>query len=134
MQEELTQTPQTPTEIGFDSTGVTAWDSRLLTFLLKLHAYAQARDIRFSTDGLPDGVRGLLQLALAVPERTEARYTEPDRSFLYQVGVWTFNGINEARIFTQFVGEWVLALGGSISDPLISPVSCNPPAMTPCPL
>ena len=111
LQQDLAQAPQAPTEIGFDTTGVSAWDSRLLTFLLKLHAYAQEQDIRFQPEGLPAGVRGLLRLALTVPERTETRRPEARRSFLYQLGVWTLNGLNEARIFTQFVGEWLLALG-----------------------
>jgi phospholipid/cholesterol/gamma-HCH transport system permease protein len=111
LQQDLTRTEQIPTEIGFDSSGVSAWDSRLLTFLLKLHTYAQEHDIRFQSDGLPAGVKGLLQLALTVPERSEARRTEAQRSFLYQLGVWTLNGLTEARIFTQFVGEWLLALG-----------------------
>jgi phospholipid/cholesterol/gamma-HCH transport system permease protein len=111
LQQELAQAPQTLTEIGFDSAGITEWDSRLLTFLLKLQAYAEAQDIRFLADGLPAGVRGLLHLAQAVPERPEARCSERPRPFLYQLGVWTLNGLTEARIFTQFVGEWLLALG-----------------------
>ncbi len=63
------------------------------------------------TDGLPAGVRRLLQLALAVPERKESRREEQARPFLYQLGLWTLNGVTEARIFTQFVGEWLMACG-----------------------
>jgi phospholipid/cholesterol/gamma-HCH transport system permease protein len=111
LQQELTRAEQTLVEIGFDSTGITAWDSRLLTFLLKLHDFAQGHNIRISPDGLPPGVRGLLHLALAVPERAEARKPEQDRPFLYQLGVWTLNGLTEGRIFTQFVGEWLIAVG-----------------------
>jgi len=111
LERALAQAPAAPTEIVFASAEITAWDSRLLTFLLKLHDYARERGIRTSPEGLPEGVRGLLRLALAVPEHTEARQSEPARSFLYQLGVWTLNGLNEARVFTQFVGEWLIALG-----------------------
>ena len=111
LQQELTQAPQTLAQIGFDSTGITQWDSRLLTFLLKLHDYAQEHGIHFMPEGLPAGARGLLHLALAVPERKGARRTETEQPFLYQLGVWSLNGLTEARIFTQFVGEWLLAAG-----------------------
>ncbi len=41
--EQLTQGPEPLAEIGFCSEAVTDWDSRLLTFLLKLHAYASSK-------------------------------------------------------------------------------------------
>ena len=107
----LSQGREPLAEIAFCSDAVTQWDSRLLTFLLKLHDYAQGQQIRLDTEGLPAGVRRLLQLALTVPERKEARRSEQARPFLYQLGVWTLNGVTEARVFTQFVGEWLLAVG-----------------------
>jgi phospholipid/cholesterol/gamma-HCH transport system permease protein len=103
--------PQPITEISFCTEAVTAWDSRLPTFLLKLHAYAEQQGIRVVPEGLPKSVQTLLQLALAVPERKKARQTQQPRSFLYQLGIWTLHGINEGKVFTQFVGEWMIACG-----------------------
>jgi phospholipid/cholesterol/gamma-HCH transport system permease protein len=52
---------------------LTGWDSGLVTFLRNGAGVCAQRQIAFHRDGLPEGVRRLLDLAAAVPERQGAR-------------------------------------------------------------
>ena len=60
-------------QLGFRDAGLRGWDSTLLTFVLDLKSACAARGIAFDPSGLPDGVRRLVELATAVPERTGTR-------------------------------------------------------------
>jgi phospholipid/cholesterol/gamma-HCH transport system permease protein len=108
--DDLENASPLPVELGFRCDELVEWDSRLLTFLLKLHAYTERKGIRFIADGLPKGVKQLLQLSLTVPERKDAKRPAQVPSLLYRLGQWTMNGFEDARVFTRFVGEWILAL------------------------
>ena len=55
--------------IGFNSENLTGWDSGLLTLLLEINDYCSQNNIAFDMAGLPEGVRRLIALAMAVPER-----------------------------------------------------------------
>jgi ABC transport permease subunit len=55
--------------LGFDTSKVLAWDSGLVTFVLKLLGATTAAGAIADRTGLPDGVRRLLALAEAVPEK-----------------------------------------------------------------
>ena len=59
----------------FEAGGVTAWDSGLLTFLRNLQTQFAERQLTIDREGLPEGVKKLLALAEAVPERQGARRT-----------------------------------------------------------
>ena len=87
------------------------WDSRLLTFLRKLDTYAESNKIRLVTDGLPGGAQKLLQLSQAVPERRDAHRNELRTSILTQLGEKTLEVLQEAKTFSRFVGEWMIAVG-----------------------
>jgi phospholipid/cholesterol/gamma-HCH transport system permease protein len=58
---------------------------------------------------LPPGVRRLLELAEAVPERKGARSAEEDESLLERIGKATLSSTEEAREILQFLGEATLA-------------------------
>jgi phospholipid/cholesterol/gamma-HCH transport system permease protein len=91
------------------------WDSRLLTFLRKLNDYAASNEIRFDTEGLPVGVNTLLQLSLAVPERSGAHRSQQRPSVLRQLGEQSLEVVRESILFTRFVGEWTIAMGRFVS-------------------
>ncbi len=55
--------------VGFDTDRLAGWDSGLLTFLVKILEQCAARAITVDQGGLPEGVRRILALATAVPER-----------------------------------------------------------------
>ena len=70
----------------FETPHLARWDSQFLTFLLKIHQYCQKQNIIFDPDGLPHGVRRMLQLATAVPERQGARREAVRDSMLIRAG------------------------------------------------
>src|SRR5437879_12923039 len=59
--------------LTFDARQMTAWDSGLVTFVLKVLGEMQARGVAADRGGLPDGVRRLIAMAEAVPERQPGR-------------------------------------------------------------
>ncbi|HSR13408.1 MAG TPA: ABC transporter permease [Thermodesulfobacteriota bacterium] len=97
--------------IVFDTGALGSWDSMLLTFLLQIQGYAAGKQVEFGTEGLPDGARGLLNLALAVPERKGARKEERRDPFLTRVGDQAINFWRSASDMVAFIGEACLALG-----------------------
>src|SRR5574342_209525 len=52
--------------VVFDTSGIIAWDSGLLTFVRKLMHEGKRRGIEVDRDGLPEGAQHLLNLATAV--------------------------------------------------------------------
>jgi phospholipid/cholesterol/gamma-HCH transport system permease protein len=95
--------------ISLQASGLGQWDSRLPTFLLKILDYAQANRIEADVTGLPEGVRGLLALARAVPERAGARRTAKREPILAKVGKAVLSGLADAKGLVGFIGEAVLA-------------------------
>src|SRR4029450_6708822 len=59
--------------VVFDASQVTAWDSGLVTFVLKLLREAAKLAVDADRAGLPAGVQRLVALAEAVPERQTGR-------------------------------------------------------------
>jgi len=92
-------------KVVFDSTAVTAWDSGLLTFLLQLSHYGAQHDIEVDDGGLPEGVRRLLKLALAVPEKEDAQRHEIHEPFLVEVGEATLGLTRSAGVVLGFIGD-----------------------------
>ena len=97
--------------LGVDATHLGAWDSGLLAFLVGVQQLCKTRDIRIESDTLPDGVRRLLKLATAVPERKGARRTAERRDFLTVIGneslaLWRSGGEQ-----LEFLGEALRSVG-----------------------
>lgn len=96
--------------VTLDTTGLGRWDSQLLAWLLKLSAQCRQAAITLDTSGLPDGVRGLLELAEAVPEQANARRSEAPQSRLTRLGLHTLAAVADIRALLAFVGEVMLGL------------------------
>ena len=96
--------------LTFDTTGLTGWDSGLVTFLLDLLDLAAQRQLVVDQEGLPDGLRRLLRLATAVPERQGARREALQEPFLSRVGKATIDLVTAASDILGFIGEALLAL------------------------
>ena len=56
-------------EITFDTSKISKWDSGLVSFLFALIKECQARNIKISQEGLPQGVRKLLALTTRLGEK-----------------------------------------------------------------
>ena len=88
---------------------VTSWDSGLVTFLRKLAELCAERQIVLDRAGLPEGVRRLLDLAAAVPERAGARREAMRDPILARIGKATIATTASAGSMLGFIGEAFLA-------------------------
>jgi len=95
--------------VCFDTDALTAWDSRLLTFLIKIHDYCDAHEIKVDPQCLPGGVQGLLDLAHSAPERKGARRQERQDSLLTRIGNRTLVLAGEIEANLSFLGEACLS-------------------------
>ena len=96
--------------IGFNTENLTGWDSCLLTFLTKISDYCSQNNIVFDKDGLPEGVRRLIALATAVPERKGARKEAVHEPFFYRVGSAAIDIWQSSRELLTFIGEASIAI------------------------
>jgi len=108
VQRELERAPQ---RVTFDTAGLTAWDSGLLTFLIKVSELCQQRQITADREGLPTGVRRLLALAEAVPERKGARQEAVAPPWLVRVGMAVIDARQPALDMFSFIGQITVSVG-----------------------
>ncbi|HYB98950.1 MAG TPA: ABC transporter permease [Candidatus Limnocylindrales bacterium] len=119
--------------VTFESEGLGKWDSSLLIFLLGLErriagedeeqaedeaadrdrekASAQQPAVEIDKSGLPEGVRSLIALAAAVPEREGARGTAEKLSFLGRLGKLATAAWAGNMEMVEFLGQITLAFG-----------------------
>src|SRR5215475_8517287 len=90
--------------ISFDARELTSWDSSVLTFLVEISELCRQRGIAIDRDGLPVGVRKLLALAEAVPERKGARREATEASLLERVGTRTVGVADSLTQMLAFLG------------------------------
>jgi phospholipid/cholesterol/gamma-HCH transport system permease protein len=97
---ELAKTP-VPGRLSFDTSALSGWDSGLVSFLLEVESACRERGIKEDREGLPAGVRRLIELAEAVPEKEGTRAAAKrtpllervgDRVLAYSVGMADFLG------------------------------------------
>src|SRR3970282_21235 len=72
--------------VRFDAKALSSWDSSILIFLTKVTELCRQQDIVTDRDGLPDGIRRLLELAEIVPAQEGAKQETEPPSFLARVG------------------------------------------------
>ncbi len=100
-----------PKAVAFDTSSLTSWDSGLISFLIQTSEFCRERGIDQNRDGLPNGLRRLVELAEAVPEKKGARSETAKTPFFEHIGMMTLGyglSINE---FLGFVGELTVAFG-----------------------
>ena len=97
--------------LTFDTQDLRRWDSGLITFLLKVFDQCSQRQIDADRTGLPEGVRRLLDLASAVPEKKDARKAVVQEPFLVQVGKASMEVARQVTALTTFLGEDTIAFG-----------------------
>ena len=98
--------------IAYDTSALGAWDTVLLAFLKDISGYCESHNMEVEQSGLPEGTRGLLNLAEAVPERGKKEEHPAARdSLLEQIGRDTVAFLETAGIFFVFFGQVFVALG-----------------------
>ena len=97
--------------ISFDTQDLGRWDSGLITYLIKLFDQFSQRQIDTNREGLPEGVRRLLDLAAAVPEKKDAHKEAVREPFMVQVGKASMDIARQSTALVTFLGESTIALG-----------------------
>jgi phospholipid/cholesterol/gamma-HCH transport system permease protein len=123
--------------LEFDVTHLTGWDSRFVAFVNKCMTLCRDRSMNFGSDGLPQGVRRLLRLANAVPEKKDARSSGSEPSFLQKTGEHVFKVWQDVQAMLGFLGENVLAIGNLLrgraqfrwEDAFLVMQQCGPQAL-----
>jgi phospholipid/cholesterol/gamma-HCH transport system permease protein len=87
---------------------LTYWDSSVLTFLVEASELCRRRRIHMDRGGLPDGLRRLLELAEAVPEKKGARKEDVEAPFFQRVGNTTIGVALSLGEMLHFLGEMTL--------------------------
>ncbi len=123
--------------LSFESAGVTAWDSRFLAFIRRCAELCRIHNVELRGDGLPQGVRQLLRLAQAVPERTDARRISVEAPVLQRLGESVLHGWRGGKGLFTFLGETLAALANLLRgraqfrwpDALLVIQECGPQAL-----
>jgi phospholipid/cholesterol/gamma-HCH transport system permease protein len=97
--------------LTFDATKLGAWDSGLVAFLVGVQDQCKTRNVQIEPDSLPEGVRRLLKLATAVPERQGARRTAEHPDFLTLAGNETLALWRSGGQQLEFLGEALGSFG-----------------------
>ncbi|MCI0533908.1 MAG: ABC transporter permease [Verrucomicrobiales bacterium] len=108
VEKELSRAPL-PQALEFAAGDLGKWDSGLLSFVINCCELCRRRQIEFNGETLPSGVRKLIRLAQAVPEKKEAERETARLSWLHRVGdraLRTGSGVREGL---TFLGEVVMA-------------------------
>ena len=92
--------------IVFDATALGAWDSNLLIYFLEISKSAAKLDIAVQKDGLPAGVRQLIDLAAAVPKQEDATQSVSRAGFFTRVG-------SDVTDFAKSAGELIAFIGAA---------------------
>lgn len=109
---EVQDAPESGWPERYDTSELGRFDSTLPAYLLAVIRSEQGRDgEKPSLEGLPENLRTLMGLALAVPERSEAKSKAGDPSELKKLGKRTLAVWNGLKSMSEFVGESILSVG-----------------------
>jgi len=97
--------------ITFSSDGITNWDSGLLVFLSRLARHCKQNQLQFLTDGLPDGVRKLLDLASSAAESRDTSRGRKKENLLSQIGDTTIDFVEGIPDVLRFLGASIKSVG-----------------------
>ena len=107
--EEITSSPRLQ-HISISSSGITAWDSGLLVFLSGLIRSCQDMMLHVNTDGLPGGIRKLLDLAASSAETKQASRHDISENLLSRIGNTTIDIAAGVPSALRFLGESVKSI------------------------
>jgi phospholipid/cholesterol/gamma-HCH transport system permease protein len=110
LRQEL-ESPSALKTVSFDTSGLTHWDSGLVAFLVQTSASCRAHNIKQDRRGLPDGLRRLLELAEAVPEKRGTRSEPVKAPFFERIGNLTIGYGLSVGDFMTFLGDLTVAFG-----------------------
>ena len=98
-------------QLRFDTTSIARWDSRFVTWIMRVLEAVEELGLPVRYEGLPSGVQGLIRLARAVPERADAKRTDRSSGLLSSVGHQVYDALEQAGQLLSFLGEVSIAFG-----------------------
>ena len=94
-----------PKHLRYDATDLGAWDSALLTFIENIENASRETAIQTDDSAMPVGVRGMLSLSRAVPERQDAFRPPQGSGFLDLIGRHSHAIWRDFFLLADFIGE-----------------------------
>ncbi|HTB64288.1 MAG TPA: ABC transporter permease, partial [Opitutales bacterium] len=110
VQAQFTQFDRLPETMSFDLSGVTAYDTALISFLLRCHDICTITKTKLDFESLPAGPRKLLRLATSVAQVEDVRPRSESLSLFARVGIGTQSLAQETLEVLQFVGDCTMAI------------------------
>jgi len=98
-----------PSAVAFDAKDLTAWDSAAVTIVERIGRLCAGVGVDVRSEDLPDGLKRILALADAVPEKEGARVSDAEPPWLVRLGMWGLAAADGARAAIAFVGEATLS-------------------------
>lgn len=98
-----------PAAVAFDAKDLAAWDSAAVTIVERIARLCAGLGVNVRSDELPDGLKRILALADAVPEKEGARVSDAEPPWLVRLGMWGLAAADGARAAIAFVGEATLS-------------------------
>jgi phospholipid/cholesterol/gamma-HCH transport system permease protein len=109
---ELSGTPAAGPPDRYETTALGDYDSTLPAFLLsRIRESAQGKSASPPLDGLPAELHGLMELALAVPEESEAKSKPGESTELGRLGIHSLNAWRAIMGVAEFTGLSLCSLG-----------------------
>lgn len=102
---------QPPARVRFDATRLGHWDTALVVFVERVQALCAEYGIALDLAGLPAGLRNLVGLARAVPERAGTHKAGGDESFVTAIGRAALQHLAAGGRQVAFLGEVGIAVG-----------------------
>jgi len=106
---KLSSSPQIE-RLSFSSAAITAWDSGLLVFLSKLIRSCDQKKLKVITDGLPAGIRKLLDLAASPPSTKATSQHGGNESLLNRIGNTIIDLVAGTPDALRFLGESIKSI------------------------
>ena len=97
-------------QLVFSTDSLGRWDSLLMTELIKLIAYSEAKGISVDIKTLPSGIQGLLSLVSAVPERVGVRRQSIQLPWLEIIGHCGLHLQRDINALIIFLGNLTLSV------------------------
>jgi phospholipid/cholesterol/gamma-HCH transport system permease protein len=94
---------------AYDASGLGEWDSSIVSFLVKMSEALRRREVMEDRSGLPSGLRRLISLAEAVPERAGARTEEKRGPILARIGTAGIAVLEGTEEYLSFIGQCGIA-------------------------
>ena len=108
LQAALEQAPGVA-RLTFDAGALGEWDTAVLIFVRRCCQLAQARGLQCQLDGLPQGVRNMMRLSLAVPRQQPEADASASPGLLARVGANVLRLTRGVDGYFIFLGQLLLA-------------------------